>query len=90
MRLINLLRIHFRIFFHKNLRNCILLITESSLMVAFLAMFTSNLFLGFEYKMNYIDKESMSLIAFLSLNNSIVNQLSISGNRQHYNDLIEK
>ena len=90
MRLINLLRIHFRIFFHKNLRNCILLITESSLMVAFLAMFTSNLFLGFEYKMNYIDKESISLIAFLSLNNSIVNQLSISGNRQHYNDLIEK
>lgn len=90
MRIIRLLWLHIKIFFHKNIRNYCLLITEIVLMTAFIALITTMVFSDFEYKIDYLETEELDSYAFLAINNSITNNLFLAPDKQPYNDLIEE
>lgn len=88
MRIINLLRIYFTELVNKTKLTYLLLVIETALSIAFIAMLTSQIFYEYNYKLNYIDCNNNSAYAFLSLNSSMRNNLFLEDGYQQYDNLL--
>lgn len=89
MRILLLLRLHFRVCFRRNLLNTILLIVETALLCAFTFLEVSNYFSAFAYKNTYFDREALSGYAMLAVDKSYSDRWEDTNDPAGCNELLD-